>query len=145
MTSTSIARIKKRPQPHPPFHGAFLDNKGGRDAAELRRLDLPDVRQRRSGALLSFYRYLGKHLKLGAGYNFTDFSDDLTDLSYRHQGVFINIVGNAVKHSDADKPLEIDITQTHVYGIDVTDETGDLVCVARCTIAVRQLRIKNEE
>lgn len=32
--------------------------------------------------------------------------------------VFINIVGNAVKHSDADKPLEIDITQTHVYGID---------------------------
>ena len=32
-------------------------------------------------------------MKLGAGYNFTDFSDDLTDLSYRHQGAFINFVG----------------------------------------------------
>jgi PAS domain S-box-containing protein len=32
--------------------------------------------------------------------------------------VFVNIVGNAVKHSDADKPLEIDISQIHVYGTD---------------------------
>jgi flagellar motor protein MotB len=61
--------------------------------AEIRALDLPDVRQRRSGALLAIYRYLGKYVKLGAGYNFTDFSDDLTDLSYRHQGAFVNVVG----------------------------------------------------
>ena len=40
------------------------------------------------------YRYLGKHFKVGAGYNFTDFSDDLTDLSYDHQGVFVNFVGS---------------------------------------------------
>ena len=26
---------------------------------------------------------------------------------------------------------------THVYGIEITDETGELVCVSRCTIAVR--------
>jgi 1,4-dihydroxy-2-naphthoyl-CoA hydrolase len=26
---------------------------------------------------------------------------------------------------------------THVYQIDITDEAGDLVCVSRCTIAVR--------
>jgi uncharacterized protein (TIGR00369 family) len=26
---------------------------------------------------------------------------------------------------------------THVYTVDVTDEKGDLVCAARCTIAVR--------
>jgi len=32
-------------------------------------------------------------VKAGAGYNFSDFSDDLTDLGYRHQGLFINIVG----------------------------------------------------
>jgi hypothetical protein len=32
-------------------------------------------------------------LKLGAGYNFTDFSDDLTDLSYDQQGAFVNIIG----------------------------------------------------
>ncbi len=27
---------------------------------------------------------------------------------------------------------------THVYTVDVTDESDDLVCAARCTIAVRQ-------
>ena len=26
-------------------------------------------------------------------YNFTDFSDDLTDLSYDHQGAFVNLIG----------------------------------------------------
>jgi len=60
---------------------------------EGRMLDLPDAGDRRSGVLLGLYRHLGNHLKIGAGYNFSDFSDDLTDLSYRHQGLFINIVG----------------------------------------------------
>jgi PAS domain S-box-containing protein len=32
--------------------------------------------------------------------------------------VFVNIVGNAVKHSDPEKPLVIDIAQTLVYGTD---------------------------
>jgi flagellar motor protein MotB len=62
--------------------------------AEGRLLDLPDAHDRRSGVLLGLYRHLGNHLKVGAGYNFSDFSDDLTDLSYRHQGLFINIVGS---------------------------------------------------
>jgi len=61
---------------------------------ELRMLDLPDVRQRRTGALGAVYRYIGKHLKVGAGYNFTDFNDDLTDLSYDHQGFFLNLIGS---------------------------------------------------
>jgi hypothetical protein len=60
---------------------------------ELRLLDLPDAQDSRSGALLGIYRHLGNHLKLGLGYNFSDFSDDLTDLDYRHQGVFINLIG----------------------------------------------------
>jgi flagellar motor protein MotB len=60
---------------------------------EGRVLDLPDVEQRRTGALVGLYRYLGKNFKVGAGYNFTDFSDDLTDLSYDHQGFFLNVVG----------------------------------------------------
>jgi len=51
------------------------------------------VNQRRGGALVGVYRYLGKNVKVGGGYNFTDFSDDLTDLSYRHQGAFVNIIG----------------------------------------------------
>ena len=61
---------------------------------EARMLDLPDVNQRRAGALVGIYRYLGKNLKVGAGYNFTDFSDDLTDLSYKHQGAFVNVIGS---------------------------------------------------
>jgi len=60
---------------------------------EARVMELPDVDQTRSGALVAVYRYLGEHLKVGAGYNFTDFSEDLTDLSYDHRGVFINVVG----------------------------------------------------
>jgi len=62
--------------------------------AEGRLLDLPDAHDRRSGVLLGLYRHLGDHVKVGVGYNFSDFSDDLTDLSYRHQGLFINIVGS---------------------------------------------------
>ena len=57
---------------------------------ELRLLDLPSLSDRRRGALLGFYRYVGDHMKVGVGYNFTDFSDDLTDLSYDHHGFFIN-------------------------------------------------------
>ena len=56
-------------------------------------LELPDLDERRSGALLSIYRYLGENVKVGVGYNFTDFSEDLTDLSYDHQGFFFNLVG----------------------------------------------------
>jgi hypothetical protein len=60
---------------------------------EGRLLDLPDVQDRRSGALLVVSRYLGSHLKIGTGYNFTDFSDDLTDLSFDHRGVFVSLTG----------------------------------------------------
>jgi hypothetical protein len=69
----------------------FLE--GWESLAEARMLDLPDVDQRRIGALAAVYRYFGKHLKAGVGYNFTDFSDDLTDLSYDHQGAFVSLAG----------------------------------------------------
>ena len=62
-------------------------------SAEGRMLDLLDIEERRSGAMLTLYRYLGDHFKVGVGYNFTDFSDDLTDLSYDHHGWFLNLVG----------------------------------------------------
>jgi hypothetical protein len=60
---------------------------------EARMLNMPDLHEQRSGYLLALYRKLGKHLKAGAGYNFTEFSDDLTDLSFDHKGAFINVVG----------------------------------------------------
>ncbi len=67
--------------------------KGWESLAEVRMLGLPDVSQRRRGALAAVYRHIGKYLKVGAGYNFTDFSDDLTDLRYDHKGVFVNLIG----------------------------------------------------
>jgi flagellar motor protein MotB len=62
-------------------------------SAEGRMLELPDLSERRAGALVAVYRYFGDHFKAGVGYNFTDFSDDLTDLSYDHHGWFFNLVG----------------------------------------------------
>jgi outer membrane protein OmpA-like peptidoglycan-associated protein len=60
--------------------------------AELRDLRVQTAQDSNAGALLAVYRHLGEHMKLGAGYNFTNYSDDLTDLSYRSHGWFINAV-----------------------------------------------------
>ena len=60
---------------------------------EGRMLDLPDAGDSRSGLLFAVYRHFDSHIKLGVGYNFTDFSDDLTDLDYDSQGLFINAIG----------------------------------------------------
>ena len=57
-------------------------------------LHMPDLNESRAGALATVSRYVGDHLKLGLGYNFTDFSEDLTDLSYQHHGVFLNLTGS---------------------------------------------------
>jgi hypothetical protein len=60
---------------------------------EARMLDMPDLDESRAGALTTVSRYFGNHLKIGLGYNFTDFSDDLTDLSYDHSGAFLSVTG----------------------------------------------------
>jgi predicted porin len=60
---------------------------------EARMLDLPDAGDQLSGVLVGLYRHFGNHIKLGVGYNFSKFSDDLTDLNYDHQGLFINLIG----------------------------------------------------
>ena len=60
---------------------------------EGRVLNMTDLNEKRSGALIVISRYLGRHIKVGMGYNFTDFSDDLTDLSFDHQGTFITMTG----------------------------------------------------
>ena len=60
---------------------------------EGRVLKMPDLGDERSGALIVVSRYLNERFKVGAGYNFTDFSDDLTDLSFDHRGVFLSLTG----------------------------------------------------
>ena len=54
---------------------------------------MPDLSDKRSGALVVVSRYLNPHFKIGVGYNFTDFSDDLTDLSFDHRGTFLSLTG----------------------------------------------------
>jgi len=61
---------------------------------EGRLLDMPDLGEQRLGALTGVSRYFGDHLKMGLGYNFTDFSDDLTQLNFTYQGLFLNMTGS---------------------------------------------------
>ncbi|MCB5200841.1 hypothetical protein LGQ03_16510 [Loktanella sp. TSTF-M6] len=61
--------------------------------AEARRLDLITADVTRGGVLIAAFKQLGKNLQVGGGYNFSRFSDDLTDLTYDDRGVFVNIVG----------------------------------------------------
>lgn len=60
--------------------------------AEYRILDV-DNGGTRHGALVGIDRDVGKYLRLGVGYNFTDFSDNLTDFEYDNRGLFLNLVG----------------------------------------------------
>ncbi len=61
--------------------------------AEFHWLD-DDHDSSRSGWLVGAYRKMGPNLKLGVGYNFTTFSDDLRAANdYDTQGWFVNLVG----------------------------------------------------
>jgi hypothetical protein len=60
---------------------------------EGRVFHLTETRQTDWGALTAVYRHFGNNFKVGVGYNFGRFSDDLTDLVQDDQGVFLNVVG----------------------------------------------------
>jgi hypothetical protein len=48
----------------------------------------------KKGILLGLYKHIGEHVKMGIGYNFSDFSDDLTQgLDYQAGGWFVNVIG----------------------------------------------------
>lgn len=60
---------------------------------EGRVLHMPEADTTDYGALAAVYRHVGNNFKVGVGYNFGRFSDDLRDLTLNDQGVFLNIVG----------------------------------------------------
>lgn len=60
---------------------------------EGRVLYSPEAGQTDYGALVAVYRHLGNNAKIGVGYNFGRFSDDLTDLTHDDSGVFLNMIG----------------------------------------------------
>ena len=59
---------------------------------EGRILTVNQADDQRAGILAALYRHVGDNAKIGIGYNFTDFSDDLTDLSFDDNGVFLNLI-----------------------------------------------------
>jgi hypothetical protein len=60
---------------------------------EGRVLHGEEAKQTKYGALAAGYRHFGDNLKVGVGYNFGNFSDDMTDLIHDDQGVFLNVIG----------------------------------------------------
>lgn len=59
---------------------------------EWRWLDVDIAEDTRTGFLIAGYKHFGKNFKFGGGYNFAEFDDDLTNLSYDAEGFFINAV-----------------------------------------------------
>ena len=52
-----------------------------------------EAKQTDYGVLAAAYRHLGNNMKIGIGYNFGRFSDDITDLTHDDEGVFLNAIG----------------------------------------------------
>jgi len=61
--------------------------------AEGRVLSSSLADDKQYGALLGIYRHVGDNAKIGIGYNFSKFSDDLRDFNADSDGAFINLVG----------------------------------------------------
>ena len=61
--------------------------------AEGRILSSTLADDERYGALLGVYRHIGDNAKIGVGYNFSKFSDDLRSFENDSDGFFVNLVG----------------------------------------------------
>ncbi|MFT6076972.1 MAG: hypothetical protein ACJATU_000164, partial [Rickettsiales bacterium] len=59
---------------------------------EGRYLAVEEAEDERYGALGAVYYHINDNIKIGGGYNFSDFNDDLTNVDYSARGPFINIV-----------------------------------------------------
>lgn len=60
---------------------------------EGRVMGMPEAKTVDYGALAALYRHVGDNFKIGVGYNFGSFSDDLRDLTLNDRGVFVNVIG----------------------------------------------------
>jgi hypothetical protein len=52
-----------------------------------------EAKQTQYGFLAAAYRHIGENMKIGVGYNFGSFSDNVADLTHDDGGVFLNVVG----------------------------------------------------
>jgi hypothetical protein len=60
---------------------------------EGRVMHKPEADTTDFGALAAVYRHIGDNFKVGIGYNFGRFSDDLRDLTLDDRGVFPDAIG----------------------------------------------------
>jgi len=60
---------------------------------EYRVLGVAEAKDIRHGPMVAIYRHIKKNFKIGVGYSFTDFDDDLTNLDYKSHGWFVNFLG----------------------------------------------------
>jgi hypothetical protein len=60
---------------------------------EGRGLWQPEDNSINYGLVAALYRHLGRNVKMGVGYNFGVFSDDLRDQTLNDRGVFLNLLG----------------------------------------------------
>jgi len=59
---------------------------------EVRQLNLVQAETSETSFLGAVYKHINNNLKVGVGYNFGSFSDDLTDITLDDQGAFINVI-----------------------------------------------------
>jgi hypothetical protein len=59
---------------------------------EYRVLDVKDGGLKQ-GVMIGLDRDITENFRIGAGYNFTDFSDDLTKYDYKYKGWYLNVLG----------------------------------------------------
>lgn len=62
-------------------------------SGEYRMLTQREAEDKKQGVLLEVTRRVGEYAQLGVGYDFTDFTDDLTDLDYTTFGPFVRMTG----------------------------------------------------
>jgi len=60
---------------------------------EARALYSPSADTTDYGSVVAAYRHVGDNFKVGLGYNFGRFSDDLRDVTLNDQGLFFNLMG----------------------------------------------------
>ena len=60
---------------------------------EARMLWSPTSQSSDFALVAAIYKQMGENFKLGVGYNFGEFSDDLADITHDNHGVFVNLIG----------------------------------------------------
>ena len=76
------------------FAELLLKARGEWDAlVEYRYLTVDQNDSDRHGWLVGVDRHVNENFRVGLGYNFTSFSDNLAELGYDHKGWFLNLTG----------------------------------------------------